>query len=161
MSAIRFLVADDNAAARRLLKALLETREGWAVCGEAENGIEAAAKASEVTPDVIILDLAMPLMDGLHAAQAIHRTLPYTPILLYTMHNFSGLEQEAQRSGIRKVISKTDPAEALLAAVEDSLKAVPPGAPDVLPQMSSAAGASSNGVENPPAAEGNSELKPS
>ena len=82
---LRLLIADDNATARKLLRALLETRQSWQVCAEAENGLEAVAQAAELKPDIIILDLAMPLMDGLHAAQTISAASPTTPIL-YAHH---------------------------------------------------------------------------
>jgi DNA-binding NarL/FixJ family response regulator len=122
----RLLIADDNATARRLLRALVETREGWQVCGEADNGIEAVARAADLKPDIIILDLAMPIMDGLHAAQIISAASPTVPILMYTMHSFKGLDLEAKKVGIRKVISKTASGDALLSAVEEELKSTAP-----------------------------------
>jgi DNA-binding NarL/FixJ family response regulator len=124
----RLLIADDHATARRLLRAMLETRAGWQVCGEAENGLEAVAKTAELKPDVIILDLAMPLMDGLHAAQRISATSPTVPILMYTTHNFEGLDLEAKKVGVLKVISKTASADALLMAIEEALNATVPQA---------------------------------
>jgi DNA-binding NarL/FixJ family response regulator len=118
---LRLLIADDNATARKLLRALLETRQSWQVCGEAENGLEAVAQAAELKPDIIILDLAMPLMDGLHAAQSISAASPTIPIFMHTMHNFAGLDLEAKKVGIRKVISKTASGDALLVAIEEAL----------------------------------------
>ena len=125
---LRLLIADDNATARKLLRALLETRQSWQVCGEAENGVEAVAQAAELKPDIIILDLAMPVMDGLHAAQTISAASPAIPIFMHTMHNFAGLDIEAKKVGIRKVISKTAAGDALLVAIEE---AVNPQAPQV------------------------------
>jgi DNA-binding NarL/FixJ family response regulator len=125
---LRLLIADDNATARKLLRALLETRQSWQVCGEAENGVEAVAQAAELKPDIIILDLAMPVMDGLHAAQTISAASPAIPIFMHTMHNFAGLDIEAKKVGIRKVISKTATGDALLVAIEE---AVNPQAPQV------------------------------
>lgn len=143
---MRFLIADDNANARKLLRALLETHQGWEVCGEAENGKEAAGRATELSPDFVVLDLAMPMMDGLHAAQAISTAHPATPILLYTMHNFSGLDLEAKKVGIRMVISKTAPADTLLQAIEDILKSATPSAPLSLPEIANPAVANTNGA---------------
>ena len=122
----RLLIADDNTTGRRLLRALLETREGWEVCGEAENGIEAIVRTAELKPDLIILDLAMPLMDGLHAAQEISAASPNLPIVLYPMHHFAGLDLEAKKVGIRKVISKTASGDALMLAIEEALDARAP-----------------------------------
>jgi DNA-binding NarL/FixJ family response regulator len=119
---IRLLIADDNATVRRLLRALLETHEGWQVCGEAENGMEAVAKAAELQPDVIILDLAMPMMDGLHAAREISRNSPGIPILIHTLHNVPGLDVEMKKAGVRKIINKTETADELLLAIEEGLR---------------------------------------
>lgn len=161
MPPIRFLVADDNTISRKLLCGLLDTREGWQVCGEAENGMEATAKAAELKPDVVILDMAMPLVDGLHAAQAIHATAPAIPILLYTMHNFAGLEIEAKKFGIRKVVSKTDAAQMLLAAIDEVLKSVEPATPAILPQVvvDPASTLANSAGELPPAPDGEGNSK--
>ncbi len=104
-----------------MLKTLLETHADWEVCAEASNGIEAAQKAAELKPDIIILDLAMPEMDGLHAAREILSNNPAVPILLHTNHAFSSLALEAKKNGIREVINKTAPEQELISAVESLL----------------------------------------
>ena len=152
---LRLLIADDNATTRRLLRALLETREGWQVCGEAANGVEVVAKSAELNPDIVILDLAMPLMDGIHAAQEISTASPTTPILLYTMHSFAGLDLEAKKVGIRKVVNKTDTGNDLLAAIDEVVSPAPQPAPIALRQAAAQASSSvSNGSTdaqpNPP-----------
>jgi two-component system, chemotaxis family, chemotaxis protein CheY len=158
---MRFLIADDNATARRLLRALMETREGWQVCGEGENGVEAVAKAAELKPDLVILDLAMPVMDGLHAAQAISAASPAIPILMCTMHHFASLELEAKKAGIRRVISKTASGDALLLAIEEALNPQMPQAPTSLPQaLSETASSLSNGASDASAAEVDPNSKP-
>jgi len=116
------LIADDHAVVRRLLRMLLESREGWQVCGEAENGSQAIAKALELRPDLIIMDLAMPLMDGLRAAREISTALPAVPILMHTMHMCSELALEAKKAGIRRVVSKTSTGNELFTAVEELLR---------------------------------------
>jgi len=150
---LRLLIADDNATARKLLRALLETQQSWQICGEAENGLEAVAQAAELKPDVIILDLAMPLMDGLHAAQTISSASPTIPIFMHTMHNFAGLDLEAKKVGIRKVISKTASGDALLVAIEEVLHPQAPqiaiNLPQALPETTSTL---SNGTTDVPAA---------
>jgi len=83
---LRILIADDHSDLREILKVLLETQAGWQVCGAATNGLEAVQQAAELKPDIIILDLSMPEMDGLQAASLISSASPEVPILLYTNH---------------------------------------------------------------------------
>jgi len=103
---------------RKMLRALLETHADWQVCAEAANGLEAVQKAAELKPDAIILDLAMPEMDGLHAAREILSNSPTLPILLHTNHAFSTLALEAKKNGIREVINKSVSEQELISAVE-------------------------------------------
>jgi len=145
---LRLLIADDNATARQLLRALLETREGWQVCGEATTGVEVVTQSAELKPDIVILDLAMPLMDGIHAAQEISTASPTIPILLYTMHSFAGLDLEAKKVGIRKVVSKTDTGNDLLAAIDELVSPATQQAPIALRQ---AAAQASPSISNGPA----------
>ncbi|PYU37223.1 MAG: hypothetical protein DMG53_28720 [Acidobacteria bacterium] len=77
--AIRILIADDHELERQGLRSLLESHEGWEVCGDAEDGDEAVAQAAALSPDAIILDLAMPRMDGLEAARHIRKAAPTVP----------------------------------------------------------------------------------
>jgi DNA-binding NarL/FixJ family response regulator len=118
----RILIADDQELVRRMLRTLLETRPDWQVCAEAANGVEAVQKAAELKPDVIILDLAMPEMDGLHAAREILSNAPQVPILLHTNHAFSSLALEAKKNGIREVINKSTSERELISAVESLLQ---------------------------------------
>jgi DNA-binding NarL/FixJ family response regulator len=159
---VRLLIADDNATSRRLLRALLETREGWQVCGEATNGVEAVAKAAELKPEIIILDLAMPIMDGMHAAQEISAAFPTIPILLYTMHSFAGLDLEAKKVGIRKVVSKTDTGNNLLNAIDELLGAIARQTPLALAQAAAQGNSpvanGSNEPGSPPETDPNSKL---
>lgn len=115
----RILIADDTPAVRKALRQLLEGAHPWQVA-EAEDGQQAISRALELRPDLIILDLAMPVMDGLTAAREISKVLPETPIVMYTMHWTPPLELAAQKSGVRKVVPKVH-SEALLKAVEELL----------------------------------------
>lgn len=117
----RILIADDNDVARGRLAELLHTHDSWNVCGEAVNGQQAVSKAAELEPDLIVLDLAMPVMDGLQAAREITRAQPSIPIVLFTVHDLPAVELEAKKVGIRQVVSKSDFA-ALLSAIEKLLK---------------------------------------
>jgi DNA-binding NarL/FixJ family response regulator len=102
----RVLIADDSPAVRRTLRHLLQVDNAWEIV-EADNGKTAVVRALEFRPDVIILDLAMPVMDGLSAAREISKALPEAAILMYTMHWTPHLEQEAQKCGVRKLVSKS------------------------------------------------------
>jgi DNA-binding NarL/FixJ family response regulator len=117
----RVLIADDSPAVRRTLRHLLQADNAWEIV-DAENGKTAIARALEFRPDVIILDLAMPVMDGLSAAREISKALPEAAILMYTMHWTPHLEQEAQKCGIRKLVSKSQSA-ILLSEMHDILAA--------------------------------------
>lgn len=117
--AIRILIADDNALVRRAL-ALALRRRGNCEIIEAENGEQSILKAKDEKPDLIILDLAMPAMDGIRAARAIALNRPAVPIILHTLHWNPRVELEALRAGVRKVVAKSDSA-AILAAVEEFL----------------------------------------
>jgi DNA-binding NarL/FixJ family response regulator len=115
---LRILIADDHAPLLEMLKALIETHAGWQVCGEAKNGLEAVQKAAELKPDVIILDLSMPGLDGLQAANQISLATPGIPILIYTNHAVSPQAKlEAKKHGVRDIINKTA-LDQLISAVE-------------------------------------------
>ena len=78
------LIVDDNPVIRKSLRRTLERNKGWEVCGEAANGREAVAKAQQLKPDLVVLDLSMPVMNGLEAARELKRLLPSMPLLLFT-----------------------------------------------------------------------------
>jgi len=96
---------------RGALRSLIESHEGWEVCGEAEDGDEAVPKAAALNPDAIILDLVMPRMDGLEAARHILKAAPSVPIILHTLYHSAQVERAAQVMGIYKVTSKTNTAD--------------------------------------------------
>jgi CheY-like chemotaxis protein len=103
----RILIAEDSPSVRTALRTLLEAAGAWEVIA-VENGQEAIAKAQELKPNVIILDLVMPVMDGLRAARQISQMLPDVPLLMHTMHWSPQVEIEAQKVGVRKVVPKSD-----------------------------------------------------
>jgi DNA-binding NarL/FixJ family response regulator len=119
---LRILIADDHEMTRRMLRALLETHAEWEICGEAADGEQAVAQAAELKPDVVILDLAMPRMDGLQAARKISSASPMVPILMHTAHASSALALEAQKAGVKQVVSKGESGNRLVSAVEAVLK---------------------------------------
>lgn len=102
------LIVDDNASLRHLLRNCIEQDPEWTVCGEAENGKEAVKKVEELNPDIVLLDMQMPVMNGLEAARRIKAVAPNTAMLMFTMHSSPELLREARAAGIRDVVSKTD-----------------------------------------------------
>src|SRR5215467_11877145 len=98
---IQILIADDHEVVRHGVRALLEAHGEWNVCCEAATGREAVARATQLRPDVVILDVAMPEMNGLEAARQIRRTVPGAKILVLTVHEIEQLAQEFIDAGVR------------------------------------------------------------
>ena len=115
------LIVDDSPTIRRSLRSLFERRQGWEICGEAENGAIAVEQVKALNPDIVIMDLSMPVMNGLQAAQKISAIAPKTAMVLFTMHASEHLVKDAQRAGIKEVVSKLDGAATLMASVESVL----------------------------------------
>jgi DNA-binding NarL/FixJ family response regulator len=113
---IRILIADDHDVVRRGLVSILSTGN-IEVCGEARNGSEALGKALELLPDLVILDLTMPVMGGFEAATEMCRLLPQTPVLFHSIYEGEALMQEAKRIGVRGFVGKNCSSETLLRAV--------------------------------------------
>jgi DNA-binding NarL/FixJ family response regulator len=114
----RILVADDHEVVRRGVTKLLQARPGLEVCAEASSGDEAVAAAELQRPDVVILDLEMPGLDGVAAARAIRACLPRTEVLVFTMHDSEEFLTDALSSGAQGYVLKSDPSRHLVAAVE-------------------------------------------
>lgn len=116
--AIRILIADDHEVVRRGLRALLETKPGWEVCGEARDGREAVEKTKTLKPDVVILDISMPRLGGLEATRRIVKAAPRTEILVLTMHESEEMVSEVLNAGARGYVLKSDAGRELIIAVE-------------------------------------------
>ena len=115
----QILIVDDNATIRRALRSLIESQTLHEVCGEAENGQIAIARVKELHPDVVILDLQMPVMNGLDAARQISILFPGIVMVMVTMHCSEQLRKDAEAVGIRDVVSKYDEiAEHLLTSLD-------------------------------------------
>ena len=117
MAERRILIADDHAAVRRSVRSLLETHPQWELCGEASNGREAVEQALRLKPDVVLLDMSMPEVNGLEATRQILKEAPGTQILLLTMHESDELSEEARRAGAQGVVLKSG-GEEMLARIE-------------------------------------------
>jgi len=115
---LHILIADDHSVVRAGLRTLLESRTGWAVCAEALDGRDAVEKATKLKPDVAVLDIGMPLLNGVEAARRIRKSSPKTEILILTMHESDDLVQQVVEAGARGYILKDDADRILLAAVD-------------------------------------------
>jgi DNA-binding NarL/FixJ family response regulator len=122
---LRILVADDHDLMRRGIKTLLESHAGWEVCGEAKTGREAVDKVEELKPDIIILDISMPDLNGVEAARRIRKTSAGTEVLILSMHYSDQLIREIVDAGVRGYIMKSDSDRDLIIAVETLAKHKP------------------------------------
>jgi len=114
----RILLVDDHPSFRHMLRAFLELNPDWEVCGEAADGCEAVTKTTELHPDVIIMDLNMPRLNGLEAPRRIHELSPSIRILILTLHENSVLSRIARDSGAQGYFLKSEPFDVLTRAIE-------------------------------------------
>lgn len=113
----RVLVVDDHAVIRRGVQGILRSFPEWELCGEAENGQEAVKLAETLKPEIIIMDVSMPVLNGLEATRIIHELLPNARILLLTLHSSTELVRTAFRAGARGYVLKSDAEQELIRAL--------------------------------------------
>ena len=118
----RILIADDHAVVRQGVRSLLQVRGDWNVCGEAATGREAVMKAAELQPDVVILDVAMPEMNGLEAARQIRHRVPTAKILVLTVHEIDELAQEFIYAGVHGYLLQADTGRMPVDAVQADVR---------------------------------------
>jgi DNA-binding NarL/FixJ family response regulator len=118
VSALRILIADDHEVARRGIRSLLEGHVGWEVCGEAADGREAVNAAGKLRPDLVLLDIGMPSLNGLDATRQILASQPDIRVLILTMHDSEQVVREVLAAGARGFLLKSDAGRDLVAAVE-------------------------------------------
>jgi DNA-binding NarL/FixJ family response regulator len=121
----RILVADDHEVVREGVRALLSAQPGWQICGEAVDGREAVEKAAALRPDVVVLDIGMPELNGLDAARQILQADPSVEVLILTMHDSEQTVREVVSTGARGYVLKSDAGRSLVAAVESLLQHKP------------------------------------
>lgn len=115
---MRILIVDDHDIIRRGIRAVLSSRQGWEVCAEAATGREAVAKAEAYKPDIVVMDITMPELNGLEAARQIRKILPKTEILVLSLHFTDQLVREAVDAGAHGYLLKSDTDRDLITAVE-------------------------------------------
>ncbi|MGA3293894.1 MAG: response regulator transcription factor [Candidatus Acidiferrales bacterium] len=118
MKTVRILVVDDHDLMRRGIRSLLESHPGWEVCGEAHTGREAVTQAEALKPDVVVLDISMPDLNGIEAARRIRKSSPNTEVLILSVHYSDQLIREILEAGVRGYIVKSDSDRDLVIAVE-------------------------------------------
>jgi DNA-binding NarL/FixJ family response regulator len=118
LSDLRIFIADDHEVARKGIRSLVEDHAGWEVCGEARDGREAVECASTLKPDVFLLDIGMPNLNGLDAARQILTIMPEARILILTVHDSEQVVREVLAAGARGFLLKSDTGRDLVAAVE-------------------------------------------
>jgi CheY-like chemotaxis protein len=105
--ALRILIVDDSEISRRITGTILRSRH-WTICGEAEDGRAGVEKFQELKPDVVLLDLSMPDMTGIEAAQQMSSADPAVPLILFTILDVKGIGDAARKAGIRTIVSKSE-----------------------------------------------------
>jgi DNA-binding NarL/FixJ family response regulator len=118
MEEMRFVIADDHEIVREGLRSLIEKQPGWKVVGEATNGREAVEKTKQLNPDVTVLDLQMPQLDGIEATRQIRESGAQTKVLILTMHDSGAMIRRVIDAGARGYIWKTDSAREFVMAVK-------------------------------------------
>ncbi len=118
MAPFRILLADDHEVVRAGLRALLEEQQGWEVVAEAVDGREAVEKATKLKPDVVVIDIAMPSLNGLEAVRQIVKAVPHCRVLVLTMYDSDPLIQQVLQAGARGYLLKSDAGRDLVSAID-------------------------------------------
>jgi DNA-binding NarL/FixJ family response regulator len=115
---VRIVIADDHEVIRQGVRRIVEARPGWEVCGEAENGREAVSLAQDLNPDVIVMDISMPVMGGLEATREILTLNANIRVLIFTMHKPAYVSELAKKVGARGLVTKSEATRDLVCALD-------------------------------------------
>lgn len=118
MDGLRIILADDHSLVRRGIRSLLGSHSGWQVCGEAADGRETLEKVDELKPDILILDLNMPELNGLEVTRRVHKMCPGVEVLVLTVHDSEQIMRQVLEAGARGYMLKSDAGHELLSAVD-------------------------------------------
>jgi DNA-binding NarL/FixJ family response regulator len=118
---LRILIADDHPIVRKHVRRILEEQPSFSVCGEAYDGVEAIEEAQRLKPDVVVLNVSMPILNGLDAGRKIKTVLPETAIVILSSHADRHFIEEAKKIGARAYVAKSKAAEALVTAIERAI----------------------------------------
>ncbi len=118
---VRVLIADDHSAIRNIVRSTIEEHPRFEVCGEADNGAKAIDEAERLKPDVVVLNISMPLLNGFQAARKIKASVPQSAIVILSSHADQQFVEEARRIGVQAYVAKTKAGEALVNAIERAL----------------------------------------
>lgn len=118
MKNLRILVADDHDLMRHGVKTMLQSHAGWEVCAEAHTGREAVSKAEEMKPDIVVMDISMPELNGVEASRRIRKVSPNSEVLILSVHYSDQLIREILDAGVRGYMIKSDSDRDLIVAVE-------------------------------------------
>jgi len=118
MKRVRILIADDHEIVRHGLRALIETRAEWEVCGEAVTGQQAIEETKRLKPDVVVMDITMPQMNGLEATRQLKKAAPQSQVLILSVHDSEQVVREVLEAGARGYVLKSDAGRELLAAID-------------------------------------------
>ena len=115
---MRILIVDDHELVRRGVRSILVTRPEWEICGEASDGSDAVEKARDLKPDVVLLDITMPHMNGLDAARIIRRDVPRAKVIILSQYEGAEMRSRALEAGAQGYVSKSDASRQLLMAID-------------------------------------------
>jgi DNA-binding NarL/FixJ family response regulator len=118
----RLLIVDDHEIFRRGLRALLEPISDWQICGEAVDGLDAVEQCKSLKPDIVVLDVSMPRLNGLEAARLIIKEKPEPQIVIITQHDSPQIRSAAQEAGARAFVTKSAVGSDLVSAIKDLIR---------------------------------------
>jgi DNA-binding NarL/FixJ family response regulator len=131
MNPLRILIADDHEVVREGMRALIEHEPGWEVCGTASNGREAVNAAKNLKPEVVVMDMTMPELDGLEALRQIKHALPKTEVVIFSAHHSEEVIEELFNAGAKSYIQKNDAVRHLVAAIRSAAEHKPFFTPEI------------------------------